>query len=58
MIVSLASRLLFRYQNLANWLIACWFDHSRDLLFLVNQFQDEMPHPIIGIGHSMGGTHM
>ncbi|KAF7594572.1 hypothetical protein BBP40_008839 [Aspergillus hancockii] len=35
-----------------------WYDHARDLLFLINQYQDEMPHPIIGIGHSMGGTHL
>ncbi|KAK5707749.1 hypothetical protein LTR97_000287 [Elasticomyces elasticus] len=30
-----------------------WWDHGRDLLFLLNQFQDQMPHPIIGIGHSL-----
>ncbi|KAK5736548.1 hypothetical protein LTR17_007367 [Elasticomyces elasticus] len=29
-----------------------WWDHGRDLLFLINQFQDQMPHPIVGIGHS------
>lgn len=37
---------------------ADWFDHGRDLLHLVNQFQDEISHPIIGIGHSMGGTQL
>ncbi|CAG8083708.1 unnamed protein product [Penicillium salamii] len=31
-----------------------WLDHSRDLLYMVNQFRDEMPQPIIGVGHSMG----
>ncbi|KAK5724948.1 hypothetical protein LTR17_013437 [Elasticomyces elasticus] len=35
-----------------------WWDHGRDLLFLLNQFQDQMPHPIIGIGHSVGGSHL
>ncbi|KAE8153366.1 alpha/beta-hydrolase [Aspergillus avenaceus] len=34
------------------------FDHARDLLFLVNQYQDEIPQPIVGIGHSMGGMHL
>ncbi|KAE8329395.1 Alpha/beta hydrolase family-domain-containing protein [Aspergillus sergii] len=31
-----------------------WYDHSRDLLHMVNHFRDEMPRPIIGVGHSMG----
>ncbi|KAF7189419.1 Abhydrolase domain-containing protein mpaH [Pseudocercospora fuligena] len=35
-----------------------WFDHGRDLMFLINQFQDDIPHPIIGIGHSMGAGHL
>ncbi|KAL3458898.1 Alpha/beta hydrolase family-domain-containing protein [Aspergillus heterothallicus] len=35
-----------------------WFDHARDLLHLINLHQDEMPHPIIGIGHSMGGMQL
>lgn len=25
---------------------------------LINQKQDDMPHPIVGIGHSMGGTQL
>ncbi|KAK3112813.1 hypothetical protein LTR53_010524 [Teratosphaeriaceae sp. CCFEE 6253] len=37
---------------------ASWWDHGRDLLFLINQFEDEIPHPIIGIGHSVGGSHL
>lgn len=37
---------------------AHWWDHSRDLLFLINQFQDEMPKPVFGIGHSVGGSHL
>ena len=35
-----------------------WWDHGRDLLSLINQFQDDISHPIIGIGHSMGGLHL
>ncbi|KAL2828918.1 Alpha/beta hydrolase family-domain-containing protein [Aspergillus cavernicola] len=35
-----------------------WFDHPRDLLQLVNIKRKEMPRPIIGIGHSMGGAHL
>ena len=42
----------------ANHAIASWFDHSRDLLHLVNVKRDEMPRPIVGIGHSMGGAHL
>ncbi|EEP80968.1 conserved hypothetical protein [Uncinocarpus reesii 1704] len=35
-----------------------WFDHPRDLLHLINLKREEMPRPIIGIGHSMGGGHL
>ncbi|EAW10659.1 putative toxin biosynthesis protein [Aspergillus clavatus NRRL 1] len=35
-----------------------WFDHPRDLLHLVNVKHKEMPRPIVGIGHSMGGAHL
>ncbi|PYH83984.1 putative toxin biosynthesis protein [Aspergillus uvarum CBS 121591] len=31
-----------------------WFDHSRDLLHMVNHFREEMTRPIIGVAHSMG----
>ncbi|RAK89826.1 toxin biosynthesis protein [Aspergillus costaricaensis CBS 115574] len=31
-----------------------WFDHSRDLLYMINQYKDDMPKPIIGVGHSIG----
>ncbi|KAL6150400.1 hypothetical protein ACJQWK_00579 [Exserohilum turcicum] len=34
----------------------CVFDHGRDLLHMVNIFRDQMIRPIVGIGHSMGGT--
>lgn len=35
-----------------------WSDHPRDLLHLINLKRDEMPRPLIGIGHSMGGNHL
>ncbi|EXJ53660.1 uncharacterized protein A1O5_13112 [Cladophialophora psammophila CBS 110553] len=35
-----------------------WWDGARDLLFLINQKQDEMPQPLIGIGHSMGASQL
>lgn len=37
---------------------ASWLDHSRDLLHLVNVKRDEMPRPIVGIGHSFGGAQL
>ncbi|EXJ92588.1 hypothetical protein A1O3_01140 [Capronia epimyces CBS 606.96] len=35
-----------------------WWDFARDLLFLINQKQADMPQPLVGIGHSMGGTQL
>ena len=35
-----------------------YFDLSRDLLHMVNIFRDQMPHPILGVGHSIGGTSL
>ncbi|KAF1837610.1 toxin biosynthesis protein-like protein [Decorospora gaudefroyi] len=35
-----------------------WLDHSRDLLHIVNTFRSQMPRPIIGVGHSMGGCQL
>ncbi|KAJ5169511.1 uncharacterized protein N7500_002294 [Penicillium coprophilum] len=35
-----------------------WFDHPRDLLHLVNVKRAEMPRPIVGIGHSLGGAQL
>jgi hypothetical protein len=35
-----------------------WHDHVRDLLLLVNLKRAEMPRPIVGIGHSMGGNQL
>lgn len=39
-------------------IVSSWFDHSRDLLQMVNHFRSEMPRPIVGIGHSMGATQL
>ncbi|KAJ6014417.1 hypothetical protein N7540_009008 [Penicillium herquei] len=33
---------------------ASWYDHSRDLLYMINHFRDQIPRPIIGVAHSMG----
>jgi len=35
-----------------------WIDHARDLFLMINHFRAEMPRPIIGIGHSMGGCQL
>ncbi|KAI9713784.1 MAG: hypothetical protein M1820_000514 [Bogoriella megaspora] len=35
-----------------------WYDHARDLLLMINHFRSEMPRPIVGIGHSMGGNNL
>lgn len=37
---------------------AAWLDHSRDLLLMVNHFRAQMPRPLIGVGHSMGGCQL
>ncbi len=33
-----------------------WCDHSRDLLHMINMLRAEMPRPLVGVGHSFGGT--
>ncbi|KAF8867252.1 alpha/beta-hydrolase [Acephala macrosclerotiorum] len=33
-----------------------WSDYPRDLLHMINVFRKEMPMPIVGIGHSIGGN--
>ncbi|KAJ6134612.1 hypothetical protein N7523_000934 [Penicillium sp. IBT 18751x] len=35
-----------------------WFDHGRDLIQMINHFRDDMPQPIIGVGHSLGATQL
>src|SRR5436309_9378680 len=37
---------------------ASWFDHPRDLLHMINLFRTQMPRPLVGIGHSMGGCQL
>ncbi|RKL47587.1 hypothetical protein BFJ72_g1819 [Fusarium proliferatum] len=41
-----------------DFLQVSWFDHARDMMKLINQHQRDIPHPIVGIGHSMGGTQL
>ncbi|KAF2472290.1 uncharacterized protein BDR25DRAFT_303011 [Lindgomyces ingoldianus] len=50
--------LLFHIYLRSNPFAAAWLDHSRDLLHMVNTFRKQMPRPIIGIGHSMGGCQL
>lgn len=38
--------------------LASWFDHARDLLHVINHFRSQMPRPLVGIGHSMGGNNL
>ncbi|KAI5367104.1 Putative alpha/beta hydrolase-1 [Septoria linicola] len=35
-----------------------WYDHPRDLANLINLKRAEMPRPLIGVGHSMGGNQV
>lgn len=35
-----------------------WYDHARDLTYFINLKRKEMPRPIFGIGHSMGGNNL
>ncbi|RAH79465.1 hypothetical protein BO86DRAFT_449688 [Aspergillus japonicus CBS 114.51] len=35
-----------------------WMDHSRDLFLMINHFREQMPRPIVGVGHSFGGNIM
>ena len=35
-----------------------WMDHARDLLLMINHFREQMPRPLVGIGHSFGGNIM
>ncbi|OJZ84841.1 hypothetical protein ASPFODRAFT_138841 [Aspergillus luchuensis CBS 106.47] len=34
------------------------FDHSRDLLLMMNHFRHKMTRPIMGVGHSLGATQL
>lgn len=33
-------------------------DHARDLYNMINEHSDEMPRPVVGLGHSMGCTSL
>lgn len=35
---------------------AGWNDHARDLLYIINMLREQMPRPIVGVGHSLGGN--
>ncbi|PWY96220.1 alpha/beta-hydrolase [Aspergillus sclerotioniger CBS 115572] len=35
-----------------------WFDHSRDLLYMINQFQADMLRPLMGVAHSLGAGQL
>ena len=37
---------------------ASWFDHSRDLLYMINQFKADMPRPLMGVAHSVGAGQL
>lgn len=55
MIVSMTSRQSY---TITNHVLASWIDHSRDLLHMINHFREEMPQPIVGVGHSMGAGQL
>ncbi|RCI07468.1 hypothetical protein L249_4565 [Ophiocordyceps polyrhachis-furcata BCC 54312] len=35
-----------------------WEDHTRDVFHMINHFRNEMPRPLVGVGHSCGGLQM
>lgn len=35
-----------------------WYDHARDLTHLINLKRADMPRPIFGLGHSVGGNNL
>ncbi|KAI9836542.1 MAG: hypothetical protein M1819_001173 [Sarea resinae] len=35
-----------------------WDDHARDLLHMINHCRSDIRRPLVGIGHSMGATHL
>ncbi|KAJ5118968.1 hypothetical protein N7448_010676 [Penicillium atrosanguineum] len=43
-------------QNLGN--DPSWYDHSRDVIHMINHFRAQMTRPIVGIGHSLGATQL
>lgn len=49
---------IFYFASDKPFVAASWLDHSRDLLHFINLKRDEMPRPIVGIGHSFGGAQL
>lgn len=35
-----------------------WDDHPRDLMHMINLKREEMPRPLMGMGHSIGGNQL
>ena len=35
-----------------------FFDHARDLLHMINTFREQMPPPLVGLGHSVGTAQL
>lgn len=35
-----------------------WDDHARDILHMTNHFRNDMPQPVLGVGHSMGAVQL
>lgn len=54
----IVSKTSIRDHRHCSHITVSWFDHARDLMNLINQHQRDIPHPIVGIGHSMGGTQL
>jgi pimeloyl-ACP methyl ester carboxylesterase len=52
------SQLLYDFGFTYQVLLASWYDHPRDLFLMINHFQKQMPQPLVGVGHSMGGAHL
>jgi pimeloyl-ACP methyl ester carboxylesterase len=35
-----------------------FYDIAHDILLMINTFRDQMPQPLVGVGHSMGATSL
>ncbi|EED13676.1 conserved hypothetical protein [Talaromyces stipitatus ATCC 10500] len=53
---SQSASAILNEENLGN--DPSWFDHARDLLYLINHFRADMPRPLVGIGHSLGAGQL
>lgn len=52
-----AARQLIRIENTLTR-TDCWDDHARDLLSITSMFREQMPSPLVGLGHSMGAVNI